>query len=211
MPTTPRALPTAPWWMPGTTANASFAGGQLDLSANAGQGSNAITEDAYVDLPNGIVSSAASSGTNGAITFEFWATVATQRTWQRFGDFGTSNTGENTSPGGAMSQYILITPNSGRFAQRSGNDQSSDHQRSRAERRYWLGRSLWARSSMWWRFTIIRTPPAGPNGTMALYLQGNLDWHGCDSPRHQFADGQRQQQLARPLAVAGSGFRRQLQ
>jgi hypothetical protein len=90
-----------------------FAGGLLDLSANSGQGSNAISEDAYVDLPNGIVSAAAASG---AVTFEFWASVATTRTWQRFGDFGASNNGENTAASGTMSQYLMITPNSGRFA-----------------------------------------------------------------------------------------------
>src|SRR5215213_7669468 len=39
-----------------------FAGGQLDLSANTGQGSNNITQDAYVDFPNGIVSAAAAGG-----------------------------------------------------------------------------------------------------------------------------------------------------
>jgi hypothetical protein len=90
-----------------------FANGLLDLSANAGQGSNAITNDAYVDLPNGIVSSAAA---NGAVSFEFWASVATTRTWQRFGDFGASNNGENTSASGSTAQYLMITPNSGRFA-----------------------------------------------------------------------------------------------
>ncbi|MCA9189964.1 MAG: LamG domain-containing protein [Planctomycetales bacterium] len=100
----------------GTAPNYIFSGGQLDLSANVGQGSNGITEDAYVDLPNGIVSGAVNSGVNGAISFEFWATVAEQRTWQRFGDFGTSNGGEDTSPAGDASAYVLITPNSGRHA-----------------------------------------------------------------------------------------------
>ena len=66
-------------------------------------------------LPNGIVSGAVNSGTNGAISFEFWATVAETRTWQRFGDFGTSNNGEDTSASGSISSYLLITPNSGRF------------------------------------------------------------------------------------------------
>src|SRR5262245_44735321 len=38
--------------------------GQLDLSGNTGQGSNGITNDAYVDLPNGIINAAANSGTS---------------------------------------------------------------------------------------------------------------------------------------------------
>ncbi|MCA9188600.1 MAG: hypothetical protein R3E01_33215 [Pirellulaceae bacterium] len=33
----------------GTTPNAVFSGGQLDLSANGTEGSNGIVEDAYVD------------------------------------------------------------------------------------------------------------------------------------------------------------------
>jgi hypothetical protein len=35
---------------------ATFAGGKLNLTANIGEASNVIAEDAYVDLPNGIVS-----------------------------------------------------------------------------------------------------------------------------------------------------------
>jgi hypothetical protein len=100
----------------GTATNFNFTGGQIDLSANAGQGSNAITEDAYVDLPNGLVSAAFNSGTVGAASFELWATVTTQRTWQRFFDFGTSNDGEDTSASGSNTDYFYIAPNSGRFS-----------------------------------------------------------------------------------------------
>ena len=93
-----------------------FADGQLDLSANTGEGSAAIEEDAYVDLPNGVVTDAVNSGTEGAVSFEWWATVDEIRTWSRFGDFGTSNNGEDTSDSGNASSYVLITPNSGRYA-----------------------------------------------------------------------------------------------
>ena len=99
----------------GFDPNHEFSGGQIDLSANTGEGSNDIIEDAYVDLPNGLISEAATTGTEGAISLEWWATVAEQRTWQRFGDFGTSNEGEDTASGGQSSDYILVTPNSGRF------------------------------------------------------------------------------------------------
>jgi hypothetical protein len=99
----------------GSTPNFTFNGGQLDFSANNGESSNAIVEDAYVDLPNGMISSAVSSGTNGAITVELWATLAGTRTWQRFFDFGTSNNGEDTSASGAATDYFYISPNSGRF------------------------------------------------------------------------------------------------
>jgi hypothetical protein len=166
---------------PGTTANAAFVGGQLDLSANAGQGSNAITEDAYVDLPNGIVSSATSSGTNGAITFEFWATVATQRTWQRFGDFGTSNTGEDMSPGGAMSQYVLITPNSGRFM--NGLEMTNHPASNAAEPNVGTNGPFPVGTEQHVVAVYDHTnTAAGPNGTMSLYLQGNLVGTGAIHP-----------------------------
>jgi hypothetical protein len=98
----------------GTTANFAFTGGQLDLSANAGNASNAITEDAYVNLPNGIVSAATVGGMNGAVAFEYWFTVSENRTWQRLGDFGTSNGGEDMSPSGSTSPYLSIVATSGR-------------------------------------------------------------------------------------------------
>jgi hypothetical protein len=91
-----------------------FVGGELDLSANAGNTSNAITEDAYVNLPNGIVSAAATGGMNGAVAFEYWFTVSENRTWQRLGDFGTSNNGEDTSAAGSASPYLSIVATSGR-------------------------------------------------------------------------------------------------
>jgi hypothetical protein len=93
-----------------------FAGGQLNLSGNTGESSNNITQDAYVNLPNGMISDVASEGTSGAFTIELWATVSTTRTWQRYVDFGTSNFGEDVSHSGSGSGYIYITPNSGVFS-----------------------------------------------------------------------------------------------
>ena len=94
---------------------AAFAGGQLDLSANTGEPSNAIGEDAYVDLPNGMITGIATGGTSGALSVELWATVSETHTWQRYVDFGTSNDGEDTSNGGGASGYVYISPNSGRW------------------------------------------------------------------------------------------------
>jgi hypothetical protein len=93
---------------------ATFTGGQLDLSANTGQGSNNITEDAYVNFPNGLISSTATSG-SGALSLELWATVSATHTWQRYIDFGTSDGGEDASGGGGASGYVYISPNSGRW------------------------------------------------------------------------------------------------
>jgi hypothetical protein len=151
-----------------------FVGGQLDLSANTGQGSNAATlTDAYVDLPNGVFSSAVNSGTNGAVTLELWATVAEQRTWQRFIDFGTSNGGENMSPSGAMSQYILVTPNSGRFA--NGLEMTNHPATNVAEPNVGLAGPFPLGTEQHVVAVYDHTnTAAGPNGTMALYLQGNL-------------------------------------
>ena len=95
-----------------------FFNGLLVLTGNVGEGSNAIFEDAYVNLPNGIVSAAAASGTSGAVSFEFWLTVATQRTWQRVGDFGTSNDGEDTSNSGDPYQLSAGHGEFGRLQQR---------------------------------------------------------------------------------------------
>jgi hypothetical protein len=167
----------------GTTPNHTFAGGQIDLSANTGQGSNSITEDAYVDLPNGVFSGAVNAGTNGAITLEFWATVATQRTWQRFGDFGTSNTGENMSPGGAMSQYALVTPNSGRFM--NGLEITNHPATNVAEPNVGLAGPFPVGTEQHVVAVYDHTNTSGgtnPNGTMTLYLQGALVGTGAIHP-----------------------------
>jgi hypothetical protein len=154
---------------PGTTPNHVFAAGQLDLSANAGQGSNVITEDAYVDLPNGIVSAAAAGG---AVSFEFWASVATTRTWQRFGDFGTSNMGENTSASGNMSQYVLITPNSGRFM--NGLEITNHPASNAAEPNVGVNGPFPSGNQHVVAVYDHNNTSAGPNGTMTLYHNGTL-------------------------------------
>jgi hypothetical protein len=93
-----------------------FSGGVLDLSANTGQGSNSgISEDAYVNLPNGIVSAAASGG---RLTTEIWARSAENRNWAALFSAGTSNGGEDQSSGGNSTDYIQLIPRAGA----AGND-----------------------------------------------------------------------------------------
>ena len=167
----------------GTASNFTFAGGQIDLSANGGNGSNGITEDAYVDLPNGVFSGAVSSGTNGAVSLEFWATVATQRTWQRFGDFGTSNGGENMSPSGDASQYVLITPNSGRF---NNGLEMTNHPASNAGEPS-VGEAGPFPVGMEQHVVAVydhtnTSGGANPNGTMTLYRNGALIGTGAIHP-----------------------------
>lgn len=93
-----------------------FLDGQLDLSRNTGNSSANVTQDAYVDLPNGIIQAAARSGTSGALSLEFWFTVTTTRTWQRLGDFAgpdVNGGGEDVINNNAV-DFLFVTPSSGR-------------------------------------------------------------------------------------------------
>jgi hypothetical protein len=93
----------------------SFSGGQLDLSAIDGQNSNQdpFSVGAFVDLPNGTISGAFTSGTNRAASFETWVTVETHRPWAEIYAFGTSNCGENSSCSGSDTDYITLIPFNG--------------------------------------------------------------------------------------------------
>lgn len=101
--------------------NGSFSGGQLVL-ANTGQGSqNPGTDGAFLDLPNGVVSSAAAAGTSGVVTVEMWITMQANRDWAAAFTAGNSINGENTSDCCNDDQpYIQIIPRTGDGAQ--GND-----------------------------------------------------------------------------------------
>lgn len=101
--------------------NGSFAGGQLVL-ANNGEGSqNPGAAGAYLDLPNGLISSASAAGTSGAVTVEMWITMSANRDWAAAFTAGTSINGENTSDCCNDDQpYIQIIPRTGDGGQ--GND-----------------------------------------------------------------------------------------
>jgi hypothetical protein len=93
----------------GSATNAVFTGGALNLTANNGDLSQTIGEDAYVNLPNGIISALGSVG-----TFETWVTVETNRTWAEIFSFGASrqdNGGEDLSSG--FGKYLTLIPASG--------------------------------------------------------------------------------------------------
>ena len=89
---------------------AQYVGGQLDLTANNGIGSNTPDMGAYVNLPNGIVTAALGSGQTNAASFEMWVTVQQNRFWARLFDFGSSNLGEDTAAGGGEQDYIHLVP-----------------------------------------------------------------------------------------------------
>jgi hypothetical protein len=77
-------------------ATAAFTGTKLQL---AGGGSDLA---AYVDLPNGLISSlSASRGGSGKVTLEGWVIVTGGRSWPRLFDIGSTTAGELEGPGGA--------------------------------------------------------------------------------------------------------------
>ncbi len=104
---------------------ATYHDGVVDLTqANNGASSNqaVFAEGAYVDLPNGIISSLGNQA-----TFETWVNIETNRNWDRVFDFGRSDAGEDMSTGAPNSQYIFATTQNGgsgtlRVAHRSEND-----------------------------------------------------------------------------------------
>jgi uncharacterized repeat protein (TIGR03806 family) len=74
---------------------ATFSGTALTLPGTTDGNQTPATISAYVDLPNGIISSKTS------ITFELWATQVAARNWQRLVDIGRTNLTGNTAAQGA--------------------------------------------------------------------------------------------------------------
>jgi Concanavalin A-like lectin/glucanases superfamily len=92
------------------TSIAHYVGGQLDLTGNNNVASNAPETGAYVNLPNGIISTALAGGQSKAASFEMWVTVQENRFWARLFDFGTSNLGEDSSTAGGEADYLQMAP-----------------------------------------------------------------------------------------------------
>jgi hypothetical protein len=74
-------------------------------AASAGKLSFDGTAVAYVDLPNGLVSSLHDA------SFEIWLQWGGGAIWQRIFDFGTNDQGENLQ--GAGTSYLFLTPSDG--------------------------------------------------------------------------------------------------
>jgi glucose/arabinose dehydrogenase len=75
---------------------ATFSGTALTIPGNTTGNQSPATIAAYVDLPNGLISSKSN------LTVEIWATVVTTRNWQRLFDFGRMNIagmGSGAAPG----------------------------------------------------------------------------------------------------------------
>jgi len=78
-------------------------------------GGGSATEG-YADLPNGMLSSrSANNAGSGQVTIEGWARPTGNRNWGRFFDFGSSEGGEQTGPGGggAGLDYLFYSAQNG--------------------------------------------------------------------------------------------------
>jgi hypothetical protein len=98
------------------TGISKYTGGAIDLSGNNGAGSDQdfglpTTAGAFVDLPNGVFTSAIDGGTFGAASLEIWFTTQQNRPWAEAFVFGRSHDGENLSHGGGS--YVALIPQSG--------------------------------------------------------------------------------------------------
>lgn len=84
-------ISSAPAVIRGNGASLDGSSVTLPGSGNGNQAPQNLS--AYVDLPNGIISSKTD------LSIEIWATVLGNRTWQRLFDFGRMNIGGNGEPG----------------------------------------------------------------------------------------------------------------
>lgn len=69
---------------------------------------------AYVDLPNGVISGTINGGTAYAsASYELWFTQRSNRNWCRAMDFGTGSSGEILAPGGTFTgtNYLMLSGN----------------------------------------------------------------------------------------------------
>jgi hypothetical protein len=92
----------------GAVATDSIGGEDATIVGTAAAGGAVVfdgTSDAYVDLPNEMISAL------GDASFEIWATWAGGSGWQRLFDFGDNNQGEDEQ--GTGETYLYLTPQEG--------------------------------------------------------------------------------------------------
>ena len=164
------------------SGSAFYSGGQLRLTNNNNFNSNQnfslpTAQGAYVDLPNGLISGAANSGTLYQFSLEFWATVQQNRDWARLGDFGTSNGGENTAGNASTSDYLIVVPRTGGRANPAEQNKfaASTHSASGQEDMIPAPSELSINVEHHVVVTVDQTDfTGGANGTLKLYLDGAL-------------------------------------
>ena len=94
----------------GAVFNANGAG--IDLPGGSS------TTQAYIDLPNGVITGTYGGGTRyTSATYEAWVTMNTTQSWARIFDFGTSSIGEVGAPGGIFNgtdtHHVALSSNNG--------------------------------------------------------------------------------------------------
>ncbi|HEX2748875.1 MAG TPA: LamG domain-containing protein [Verrucomicrobiales bacterium] len=158
---------------PGAVTATYFTSGNqrsLDLRGNTGQGSNSITEDAFVDLPNGIMTTAATTGTSGALSISVWVTVDTNRNWAEIYAFGTSNGGENTAGGGSSSPYLALIPSTGD----NQSLRSTTHSASGVELSVSTAAAASLSTGVQHHLVTVYDQSGGVPGTISFYLDNAL-------------------------------------
>jgi hypothetical protein len=150
---------------------ARFLDGKLDLSANRGEPSRAPTNDAYVDLPNGLV-----GGTNGKVTFETWVEPTKNRVRANIFRFevaavegkGAHGEEQQAKPSEDFKSIFLIPlEESGNFIVRT----------QKVNRIFQADAGFGLKGEGEKHFVVTidsEDVSAGPNGTMMLYLDGKL-------------------------------------
>ncbi|MBK1881031.1 LamG domain-containing protein [Luteolibacter pohnpeiensis] len=85
-----------------------ISGGSVTLANSGLNNANGSTQ--YIDLPNGLISTASSGGTSGAFSFSIWFIATESRNWATPLSFGTTDGGENAASGAGSSDYIQLIP-----------------------------------------------------------------------------------------------------
>lgn len=91
----------------GTLIGTATVGGFGRLNLTGGPSGNS-----YLDLPNGIATTAIGGGTAGAFSFEAWARATTNADWASLISFGGATNHENDTDG-ANKDYIQLIPRNG--------------------------------------------------------------------------------------------------
>lgn len=98
----PDSISDAPATVRGVGATAD--GAALSLPGSTTGNQTPATVSAYVDLPNGMISSLEN------LTLELWATPLSSKTWQRLFDFGNSNVGDGLGETGEWTGGATAAP-----------------------------------------------------------------------------------------------------
>ena len=155
---------------------ARFDNGRLDLTENNFALSShqdfsiPSASGAYVDLPNGIVSSLGNRA-----SFETWVNVQNNAMWAEIFSFGTSQGGENSSVGAPDTRYITLIPQ-GPAVLRLTHRQypfggAAGPVESFVDAAGALSAGVWHHVVAVWDETDT-AGGANPNGTQTLYLDG---------------------------------------